>query len=343
VTLRRISRFNRLRVGLIVGCVAAAASAVASCSQEATAQAGAAATTAVASAGPTPAARPRGYSSPAGHRANGTGIVQIRLLAAGDPFGRCEQRIEGGPRDLPTMALVGASYTAGVGPNNPALSWAADFARKLRWNAVIDGVSGAGYVRTGTHNLGPMTRMLGVERLPALAPSLVIVQAGHDDSGVQARVERRRVAATIDLIRAQAPHARIALLTVFAPPSVPVAAALYRTDTAIVAAAKAADPHVIIMDPLTGHWKFPHAHDGLHPTAAGDAWIARKVASILRTHGIVAARATAPTAVICDLGIRTKTVLAETSGLPGLSAYGAIGAIWCHRPRLLPVSSQVSP
>jgi lysophospholipase L1-like esterase len=323
VTLRRISRFDRLRVGLIVGCLAAAASAVASCSQAATAQTGsAAAKKAVASAGPTPAVRPRGYSGPAGHRANGTGVVQIRVLAAVDPFGRCEQRIEGRPRDLPAVAIVGASYTAGVGPDNPALSWAADFARKLRWNAVIYGVPGTGYVRTGTDGLGPMTRMLGVERLPALAPSLVIVQAGHDDGGVQARVEQRQVARTIDLIRVQAPHTRIALLTVFAPPSVPVAAALYRTDAAIVAAARAADPHVIIMDPLTGHWKFSHAHDGLHPTAAGDAWIARKVASILRTHGIVPARSTAPTAVICDLGIRIKAVLSKTlrsPGLPGLS------------------------
>ena len=74
-----------------------------------------------------------------------------------------------------------------------------------------------------------------------------------------------------------------------------------------MAAARAADPGVIIMDPLTGHWKFQHADDGLHPTAAGDAWIAGKVASILRAHGIVAARADrGGRPVICDLGVRAQ-------------------------------------
>ena len=128
--------------------------------------------------------------------------------------------------------------------------------------------------------------MLEAERLPDLAPSLVIVQAGHDDGGVPARVERRQVLRTIDLIRADDPRARIALLTVFSLPTGPVSPALDRADRAIVTAARDADPRVIIMDPLTGHWKFQHAHEGLHPTAAGDAWIARKVASILRAHGV---------------------------------------------------------
>ena len=44
------------------------------------------------------------------------------------------------------MAIVGASYTAGIGPDNPAQSWAVRLARLLHWNAVIYGVPGAGYV-----------------------------------------------------------------------------------------------------------------------------------------------------------------------------------------------------
>ena len=183
------------------------------------------------------------------------------------------------------MAIVGASYTAGVGPDNPALSWAADLARKLRWDAVIYGVSGAGYVRTGTDGLGPMTRLLSAEQLPGLSPSLVIVQAGYDD-GVPADLERQQVLRTIELIRAEAPHAGIGLVTVFTSPARPIPARFYRTDAAIVAAARAADPNAIIMDPLTGQWKYQHADGRLHPTAAGDAWIARKVGAILHAHGI---------------------------------------------------------
>jgi lysophospholipase L1-like esterase len=309
--IRRISRFARLRTALVGCSVAAAALAVASCSQQATGQAGAAAgQTAVELAGPTGptgTAGAQGHSGRAGQRAHAD---RIRVLAVGDPFDGCEQRIELGPGDIRAAAIVGASFTAGVGPDNPALSWAADFTRKLRWNAVIYGVPGAGYVRTGTDGLGPMKRMLEAEQLRQLAPSLVIVQAGHDDGGVPAGVERSQVAATIDLIRAQAPRARIALLTVFSVPTGP-SPALYRADRVIVTAARDADPRVIIMDPLTGHWKFQHAHDGLHPTGAGDAWIARKVASILRADGINAAPPTVTSAVICDLSLRAKEMLSH--------------------------------
>jgi lysophospholipase L1-like esterase len=292
VILRRISRFARLRAGLIGCCIVVAALAVASCSGT---------------------ARAAGSSGRAGHPAR---VNRVRVLAAGDPFGACEQRIERGPHDLRALAIVGASFTAGVGPDNPALSWAADLARKLRWNTVVYGVPGAGYVRTGTDGLGPMKRMLDVERLPGLAPALVIVQAGHDDDGVPARAEGRQVRQAIDLVRADAPRARIALVTVFAPPSGPVSRALSQADRAIVTAARAADPHVIIMDPLTGHWKFPRARDGLHPTAAGDAWIARRVASILRAHGIAAAASTVRTGVVCDVSVRAKAVLPRSVVAP---------------------------
>jgi lysophospholipase L1-like esterase len=310
VTLQKISRFARLRTGLIGCCVAVAALAVASCSQQPTPQAGgAAANTAVPSGEPTVAARAEGHSGRAGHRSR---VDQTRVISVPNPFNACEQRIESGPRDIRSMAIVGASFTAGVGPDNPALSWAADFTQNLRWNAVIYGVPGAGYDRTGTDGLGPMTRMLGVERLLQLAPSLVIVQAGHDDDGVPVRVERRQVLQAIDLIRAEAPRARIALLTVFSAPSQPVSSALYRTDHSIVTAARDADPSVIIMDPLTGNWEFQHANDGLHPTAAGDAWIARKVASILRAHGILPSPSTVTSAVTCDLNVPNKAVLSRS-------------------------------
>jgi lysophospholipase L1-like esterase len=305
----RASRFARLRTALVGCCVAVAALAVASCSQQATAHAGAAAgQTAVASTGPAGTAGAKGYSGRTGHPAR---VDRIRVLAVGDRFDGCEQRIESGPGDTPALAIVGASYTAGVGPDSAELSWAADFARELRWNAVIYGVPGAGFVVTGTGGLGPMRRMLEVERLPRLAPSLVIVQAGHDDGGVPARVERRAVLRAIGLIRVEAPRAQIALLTVFSLPSGPVSPSLYRADRVIVTAARDADPRVIVMDPLTGHWKFSHAHDGLHPTAAGDAWIARKVALILLAHGVLAAPSTVTSPVICDLSVRAKAVLAR--------------------------------
>ena len=123
----------------------------------------------------------------------------------------------------------------------------------------------------------------------------------------------QQVRRTIDLIRAEAPRARIGLVTVFTAPSRPIPARFYRTDAEIVAAARAADPDAIIMDPLTGHWKFQHADDGLHPTAAGDAWIARKVGRILHADGIIGLPATPAAAapIVCDLGVRDSGAVGE--------------------------------
>jgi lysophospholipase L1-like esterase len=230
------------------------------------------------------------------------GHAKPAMISFATTLAACEARIERGPHKVPTVAIVGASYTAGIGPDNPELSWAVALARQLRWNAVIYGVPGAGYVRTGTTGRGPVARMLTQESLRELAPALVIVQAGHDDVGMPASLERRRVAAAVDLIRTAAPAARIALLTTFAfsPDGSP---ALRQTDEDIVAAGTAADPGVIVMDPLAGRWTFSRASDGLHPTAAGDAWIARTVAAILLAHGARPAPATSPAPVICDISV----------------------------------------
>lgn len=231
------------------------------------------------------------------------GTARTHIVPRGGTLAACEQRLERARRGAPTMAIVGASYTAGVGPGSPALSWAVQLARMLRWNAVIDGVSGAGYVRAGAGGQGTVARMLARERLAALDPALVIVQAGHDDAGVPPRIERQRVRQAIALIRAEAPHALIALLTVFTGRLPSHSPALYRTNDAIVTAGIAADHQVIIMDPLDGRWRFQHAGGGLHPTAAGDTWIARKAAAILRAHGMLPAAATGSAPVICDAAV----------------------------------------
>ena len=96
---------------------------------------------------------------------------------------------------MPALAIVGASFTAGVGPGNPGKSWAVLLARLLHWDAVVYGDPGAGYVRAGVGRMGPVAAEIARIDLRALAPALVIVQAGHDDIGVPLRLEQRRVAA----------------------------------------------------------------------------------------------------------------------------------------------------
>lgn len=230
------------------------------------------------------------------------------------PFQACEAGLERQSHRLPTIAIVGASYTAGVGPDNPEQSWAVDLARLLHWNAVVYGVPGAGYANDGLNGRGPIARMLDDEQLPGLSPDLVIIQAGRDDSGVRPAGEERRVRADIKLIRARAPRARIALLTVFAGPRWNPPPAVHAINRAIVAAARSADPRAIIMNPLANRWRYARAggSDILHPDAAGDAWIARKVLSILRARGIEPASVAKTTPMICDVavGVGKPTTLA---------------------------------
>jgi lysophospholipase L1-like esterase len=239
----------------------------------------------------------------------------------------CEQHLQrarsGSGQRVPTVVIVGASFTAGVGPGRPGGSWAALLARRLGWNAVVYGDPGAGYVRPGIHRRGPVAREISEVGLRKLNPALVIVQAGHNDMGVPAALEQQRVKAVIAQIRAAAPNAGIGLITVFVGRLHRPAA--YQTDRTIVAAAKAADPAVIIMDPLAGKWKFARVRDGLHPTAAGSQWIAGEVGQILEGRGVhpmlaprgaseAPGRRTA--SVICDFGLQVPPAIHPPPVIP---------------------------
>ena len=107
-------------------------------------------------------------------------------------------------------------------------------------------------------------------------PQLVVLQAGHNDIGVAPTVEAAHVQAVVDAIRRQAPQARLALVTVFAGTASPSAAA--RTDSTIIAAARRADPAVVVVSPLRLRWHYPTIADHLHPDQAGEVWLAAHVA-----------------------------------------------------------------
>jgi lysophospholipase L1-like esterase len=241
------------------------------------------------------------------HHAEGGRIIFISAHSAA--FAACERRLDATSRTIPEAAILGASYTAGVGPDNSSLSWSVLLARKLGWRAVIYGDSGAGYVSTGAGDGGPVLHMLDTIGVRDLDPSLVVLQFGHDDIGVPAETERLAVERTIAAVRAEDPHARLALVTVFAEPGQQAAAS--QTDRVIVSAAKAADPDAIIIDPLARDWVYPRAHHGLHPTAAGDRWIAQRVYGILSADG-VRSEHSGDGAMICDAPV----------GVPGHPAAG---------------------
>jgi acyl-CoA thioesterase I len=200
----------------------------------------------------------------------------------------------GGTR--PLLVVLGASFTAGVGAPGPAASWAVRLATILGWRAVTLGVPGMGYTRPGAGHLGPVSRILARVHLAQLHPALVIIQAGHDDWRVPAAAQAAHVADLIRRLRHEAPAARLAFLTVFAPYAASPAtlAAEAATDAIIVSAIRKTDPRAVVIDPLRSRWQFPRAADGLHPTAAGNLLIAQRVARSLARAGAATAAAPQP-------------------------------------------------
>src|SRR5260370_19404827 len=142
---------------------------------------------------------------------------------ASAPVAGCERKLERARRQrhdrqgVPALAIAGASFTAGVGLGSPGKSWAAVLARRLHWDAVIYGDPGAGYVRAGIARQGPVAAEIARLDLRALAPAVVIVQAGHDDIGVPPQLEQRRGEHAVTPLPAPAPRARVALPTPFSP------------------------------------------------------------------------------------------------------------------------------
>ena len=181
----------------------------------------------------------------------------------------------------PLLAVIGASFSAGVGAGSRRDAWPQDLARILRWRLVVSADPGAGYVNRGEGERGPFASLAARLDLRRLDPELIIIQGGHDDIGRPLTLIRERVESLVGRIHRQAPQSWLAVLSVFARGNRPSAAAV-ATDRTIVGAARRADPAIHVFDPLAGHWHFAQIGDHLHPDAAGDRWIARDLAAALR-------------------------------------------------------------
>jgi lysophospholipase L1-like esterase len=198
------------------------------------------------------------------------------------------------------VLVVGASFTAGIGPNNPSLNWAVRLGKLLDWRAVTLGVPGEGYSEPGLDHSGPLLRLFRHIDLASLHPSLIIVQAGHDDWRASARLEAQRVTALLHYLEMAAPYARLAFLTAFSAQRVEsrISGRISRANSTIMSVIAAADTRAIIINP--SDWRFPRVTDGLHPTAEGDSIIARHVLNVLASDGEVSASALHSAAkVIC--------------------------------------------
>jgi acyl-CoA thioesterase-1 len=218
-----------------------------------------------------------------------TGGAVAAVTAVGSAPASGQQVSAAAPRHAPQhqprplLAVVGASFSAGIGAGHPDHAWPQDLARLLHWRLAVSTDPGAGYVNPGAGHRGPFSHLAAHLHLGRLDPDTVIIQGGHDDIGCPLPLLRSRVESLIGAVHREAPRSRLAVLTVF-PRGRPSPAAL-ATDQAIVAAARRADPAVLVFDPIASHWRFPRIGDHLHPTPAGHEWIARHLAAGLRDPG----------------------------------------------------------
>lgn len=178
------------------------------------------------------------------------------------------------PVDHPVV-VIGASISAGVGSSSGE-AWPALVGRCLGRRVVTSAVPGVGYVNPGKGRRGPVPRLVREAGLARLAPSLVVLQVGHNDIGTAPTRLAPAVVDTVSVVQHDAPGVPIVLITVFEHEARDTAAARL-TDTTIVSAARRADPRVVVLDPLAEGWTFPRIADGLHPTAAGQRVLAGRV------------------------------------------------------------------
>ncbi|RDV08091.1 SGNH/GDSL hydrolase family protein [Arthrobacter sp. RT-1] len=182
----------------------------------------------------------------------------------------------------PVLLVMGDSYTAGVGADQPDQGWANLVAGQLGYPTNIDGVSGTGFAWGG----GEQDQLAGeyevrlqeIAANPAFVPNVLILQGGQNDSQIANTEEvTAATAQTIEAARRFWPGVQVVVLGPSAPQ--PLAEELRGVNSAVRAGAAAAGAPFI--DALESGW-FTAANspgfdaDGAHPNSAGHAYMADK-------------------------------------------------------------------
>ena len=183
----------------------------------------------------------------------------------------------------PKVAFLGDSYTAGSGAN-PGGGYAYLLSNAMRWQPVVLGEGGTGYVNPGPTGSGRKPFTDRVADVVAAKPSIVIVQGSTNDSGE----DKVRAAATqvYSQLKAGLPDAKIIVVGPLDPPKADHTAIPGDRQALADAASEAG---LLFIDPVAERWvtdpaRFPV--DGLHPDQTGHAQIAEALASKLSSAGI---------------------------------------------------------
>jgi GDSL-like Lipase/Acylhydrolase family len=188
---------------------------------------------------------------------------------------------------LTHVAVIGDSYTTGTneGGRGPK-SWTARAWRELAQHGVpiaadVAAEGGAGYGTPGDHG-----SVFGDLTARAVKPddALVVFFGSRNDQGVDLGLLADRAFAAFDMARHIAPSAR--LLVIGPPwPTADVPDPVLQIRDVVNAAAHGAG--AAFVDPIGERWFFDRPDligaDGVHPNDAGHAYMADKIAPLIRT------------------------------------------------------------
>ena len=182
----------------------------------------------------------------------------------------------------PVLLILGDSYTAGVGADQPDQGWAYLVAEELGYPADVDGVGGTGFAWGGgaqdERGEEYEVRLRRIAGNPAFVPNVLVLQGGQNDSqSSDVKEVEAATTQTIEAARRFWPGIQVVVLGPSAPQ--PLAEELRGVNSAVRAGAAAANAPFI--DAVEGNW-FTSANspgfdaDGAHPNTAGHAYLARK-------------------------------------------------------------------
>jgi lysophospholipase L1-like esterase len=191
------------------------------------------------------------------------------------------------PAGAPRIAFLGDSLTVGVGAP-PERGYAWQTAERLDWPiALVEGVSGSGFLAPGGGEPMPA-------RVPAIVaahPDVVVVAGGNNDAfqGYPADAVERAATGLLTDLREGLPDARLVVVGPF-PISLEEAAAPGPTHRAVRAAAEAAGADFVDAGSIVesavrtdDDWSRYISADGLHPNELGYSVMADALAAELRS------------------------------------------------------------
>jgi lysophospholipase L1-like esterase len=193
----------------------------------------------------------------------------------------------------PVVMILGDSYSAGI-PGVPAeATFAGDAARRLKWQVIIAGREGTGFVTPG--KIRKTFSALFTEQLAwRPAPDMIVVSGGHNDWVHSFEVVRGAARQLLTSIKRRWPATTVVLMGPLWGSDPPPRGLQVRD--ALESVAK--ELRLPFIDPLAEQWITGDVHsgignapryvraDGTHPNAAGNRYVADRFIADLRKLGL---------------------------------------------------------